>query len=134
MKKIEINDINFDLEYEGYYWYSNEPKPEIVLNQKVSKDIFKILPFIVEGNLYCKNKDISINIKNIDGEYKIFQADVSNLHENQVTENEYLAHDLAGIDKIKMIHFWKESKEDALLENMKTLIPAWQAFVGFIKK
>jgi CRISPR type III-associated protein (TIGR04423 family) len=134
MKKIDINDINFDLKYEGYYWYSNQQKPELVLNQTITKDIFTILPFVVEGNLYSKEKGISINIKNIDGEYKVFQADVKDLSDEQITRNEYLAHDLAGIDKIKMIHFWEESKEDALLENMKTLIPAWQAFVGFINK
>ena len=134
MKKVDINDINFDLEYEGYYWYSNQQKPELVLNQKITKDIFTKLPFIVEGNLYYQKEGISISIKNIDGEYRIYSADVSHLPKSQVTENEYLAHDLDGIDKIKMIHFWEESEEDALLENMKTLIPAWQAFVGFIQK
>jgi len=134
MKKIDINDINFDLEYEGFYWYSNQQKPVLVLNQKITKGIFTTLPFIVEGNLYSEEKNISISIKNIDGAYKVFQADVKDWLDEQITRNEYLAHDLVGINKIKMIHFWEESKEDALLENMKTLIPAWQAFVGFIKK
>lgn len=134
MKRIDINTIDFRLKYEGYYWYSNQSKPEVVLNHKLSKDIFTTLPFIVEGNLYSKSKEISISIKNIDGEYRIYQANVKGLPKPRLTENEYITHDLDGIEKIKIIHFWKDGRADPLLENMKTLIPAWQAFVGFIKK
>lgn len=134
MKKISINDINFDLDYEGYYWYSNQSKPELVQHQKISKDIFTELPFIVEGNFFAKNEELSISIKFIDGKYYIYQADLSGLQDAETTRNEFIAHDLEGIDKIKMVQVWEESPEDPLLENMKTLKPAWQAFVGFVKK
>lgn len=131
MKRISIDELNFDLAYEGYYWYSNKSKPEIA--DKLTKDIFTLFPFIVEGNFYSQEKEISISIKYIDGEYKVFQACLKDLPANQVTHEEYIAHDLEGVKKIKMIHFWTESGPDPLLEGMTTLFPAWQAFKGFKK-
>ncbi len=134
MNRITIDKIDFSLDYEGYFWYSNASKPVLLNSEKISKDIFKPLPFILEGNLYCKEKELSINIKNIDGEYQIFQAYLSNLPKNQVTEQCFLTHDLDGIEKIKLLQFWKESEPDELLAGMTTLHPSWQAFAGFIKK
>ncbi len=131
MQRIDIDSINFHLNYQGYYWYSNKPKPQLV--EKISKEIFTTLPFIVEGNLYCAEKNISISIKNIDGEYHIYQADLNGLAKDQKTVQEYIAHDLEGVKKIKMLHYWEESEPDELLANMTTLIPSWQAFAGFVK-
>lgn len=130
MKRINIEDIDFDLEYEGYLWYSNQPKPE--LKTKITKKDFSDLPFIVEGNLYSSNEKISINIKNIDGEYFITQGSLKGLPNDQITEQEYIAHKLDGVKKIKTIQYWEE-KEDELCADMKTLRPSWQAFAGFIK-
>lgn len=129
MKKISIEEIDYSLNYEGYYWYSNSDKP--VLNPKLSKEVFTNLPFIIEGNFYCAEKEISINIKNIDGNYQIFQAELNGIAVDQITKQEYLAHDLIGISKIKMIQYWKESDPDPLLSDMTTLLPSWQAFAGF---
>lgn len=130
MEIISVEKINFDLEYEGYIWYSNQSLPE--QRNKISKSDFTDLPFIVEGNLYSKKDEISINIKNIDGEYFITQGILKNLPDDQITRQEFLAHKLDGIKQIKMIQFWKED-EDELCEGMKTLKPSWQAFQGFIK-
>lgn len=130
MKRINIKDINFDLEYEGYLWYSNQPKPE--QRNKIRLEDFTDLPFIVEGNLYSGKEGISINIKNIDGEYFVTQGVLKDLPTDQITEQEFLAHKLDGVKKIKMIQFWNEI-EDELCEGMKTLKPGWQAFKGFIK-
>lgn len=131
MKRINIDEINFDLDYEGYYWLSNSNKP--IMSHKISKDIFMELPFIVEGNFYAPEKEISISIKYLDGEYKIFQSELNALPANQITVDKYLAHDLNGIKKIIMIQYWKESSPDPLLEGMTTLIPDWHAFSGFEK-
>lgn len=130
MKRINIDDINFDLEYVGYIWYSNQRTPKMIT--KISQSDFTDLPFIIEGNLYAANEKISITIKNIDGVYFITQASLDNLPKDQITEQEFLPHKLDGVKKLKMIQFWEEF-EDELCEGMKTLKPSWQAFQGFIK-
>lgn len=131
MKKIEVEDINFDLDYEGYLWCSNESAPKQV--NKISRDDFTTLPFIVEGNLYSAKDKISVRVGNIDGAYFITQGIVKDLPEEQITRQEFVAHKLDGIAKVKMIQYWEESEKDELLEGMKTLKPSWSAFVGFIK-
>lgn len=132
MKEIKIQDIDFTLRYDGYYWYSNTSKPEIIRNQIIPDNILTALPFIIEGNFYSEDSGISINIKNIDGQYKIYECSTFGLIEDHITRSELLAHDLKGVEKIKVVQYWEESDEDPLLENMKTLQPVWQAFVGFI--
>lgn len=131
MKKIEVEDVNFDLEYEGYLWYSNEPSPEQV--NEISRAHFTTLPFIVEGNLYSAKDKISVRVRNIDGAYFITQGSVKDLPAEQITRQEFVAHKLDGIAKVKMIQYWEEPEKDELLEGMKTLKPSWSAFVGFIK-
>lgn len=133
MKKISINEIDYSLQYEGYYWYSNDPKPVIVKGETINKDIFKQLPFIIEGNLWNSVNSISISIKNIDGAYQVYQANLKDLPKDQCAEEEYIAHDLEGISKISMLQYWEEGQPDELLAGMTTIIPAWQAFKGFIK-
>ena len=133
MKKIDIEQIPFKLEFEGYYWYSNASEPEVLDNKPIPKEIFeKQLPFIVEGNFYNELTGISINIKNIDGEYLITQVNLNDLIQKNLTERTYLAHRL-GDTKIKLVHYWEESAPDELLADMTTLIPVWMAFKGFVK-
>src|SRR5690625_3500456 len=132
MEKINIEDINFDLEYIGYLWYSNAPTPKKIT--KIKQENFSELPFIIEGNLYDEKEGISIAIKNIDGEYFITRAFVNNLSKDQVTHQEFVvSNKLEGIKKIKMLQYWEETEEDELLKGMKTLIPGWKAFIGFKK-
>lgn len=133
MKRINIDDIDFTLDYEGYYWLSNERKPHIV--NKISKDIFTNLPFVIEGNFYHKDgeKEISISVKNINGQYQIYRADLKGIRDDRKTEQAYLAHDLDGIKQLKIVQVWEESDPDELLAGMTTLIPKWQAFAGFVK-
>ena len=133
MKKIDINEIDYSLTYEGYLWYSNQTKPKIVIGNLIAKEIFTKLPFIIEGNLYCSENGLSISIKNVDGEYQVHQAILKDLPKDQCSNEEYLAHDLDKIEKIKMVQYWEESQADELLAGMTTLIPTWQAFKGFIQ-
>ena len=132
MKIIKIEQIPFDVAFEGYYWYSNASKPVVWDNKPITKDIFTALPFIVEGNLYNESTGISINIKNIDGEYLVTQANLNDVNQENLRERNYLAHRL-GNTKIKLVHYWEESEPDELLANMTTLIPVWMAFKGFVK-
>lgn len=130
MKRITIDDINFDLEYEGYLWYSNASEPQCPT--KIAKEDFTDLPFIIEGAFWAEKEGISLNIKNIDGEYHLYQVTIKDLAQDQITQQVYLAHKLNGVKAIKMMQFWEE-KVDANLEGMATLKPSWQAFQGFIK-
>ena len=134
MTKINFNDINFSLSYEGYFWYSNATKPEVFLGAILSKEKFTNMPFIIEGNLYCKLTNLSISIKHVDGEYLVHSVILNNLPDRQWEEEDYIAHDLDGISKIRMLQYWEEGEPDELLAGMTTLIPAWQAFKGFIKE
>ena len=90
------------------------------------------MPFIIEGHLYCESKNVSITIKNIDGEYHIYAADLNGLESSQCHEQKYIAHDLAGISAFTMLEYWAASAPDPLLVGMTTLVPAWSAFKGFI--
>ena len=105
MKKIEIQQIPFHLTFEGYYWYSNASKPCVLDDETISASIFTQLPFIIEGNLYNKENQISINIKNIDGQYLITQADLMGLDEANLTLQTYIPHDLTESKGIPGICF-----------------------------
>ena len=134
MERIDIRQIPFDLSYQGYYWYSNETAPTVISNDKISEDIFTALPFVIEGNFYNESKQISINIKNIDGNYLVTKIDFTTVNQTNITEKDYLLHKtLDGFSKIKLVNYWQESPPDDLLEGMTTLIPVWIAFKGFVK-
>lgn len=131
MNKIDINEIP-DLNYEGYLWYSDKSKPEIINSEKpFEKSMLKVLPFVIESNLWAEKEKISISIKNIDGEYQIFKYHLNdvNIKTNSQT---YLAHDLGEVIEFTLFQHWTE-EEDPLCEGMKTLVPSWTAFTGFIK-
>jgi len=131
-QKITIAEIPNQLNFEGYYWYSDKQKPVILDNEKIDKKTFTALPFIIEGNFYAPKEQISIQVKNLNGTYHIAKIDLNLPEIILVEEKEYIAHDLKGIRKFKMKEAWQEV-EDELLEGMSTLVPAWSAFSGFIK-
>lgn len=134
MKKFDINKIDFCEKYEGYIWYSNVDKPHVFSGDSFTAADFTNMPFIIEGKLYCIETELSISIKHVDGQYLIHSVILKGLPENQCTQEEYIAHNLKGISKIKMLQYWEEGEPDELLSGMTTLIPAWQAFKGFIKE
>lgn len=127
-KKISIEEVPDNIEFEGYYWYSDEIKPRILNNEIIDKSIFKDLPFVIEANFYSASHKISLQVKNIDGEYHIGMIHLDSVDDVQ----EYISHDLDGVKKFRMVEAWEE-KEDELLEGMKVLVPSWNAFAGFIK-
>ena len=123
-KKISIEEIPSG-NYEGYYWFSDESKPVVIRNKDIDKSIFKKLPFVVEANFYSKQEDISIQVKNIDGDYHVAMIDVKDTEAKK-----YVGHDI-GCDFL-LVEAW-EDKKDPLLENMTTKVPTWAAFKGFIE-
>lgn len=140
MQPINIDEIDYTVEYEGYLWYSGGSYPELI-NGQVDKSYFYPLArnvpsslFIIEGNLYAHDLKRSIAIRNVDGQYLIHQADLATINPAQLTSQRYKSHRLGSIKAVEMVQYWDEVKdEDNLLEGMKTLVPAWTAFAGFIK-
>ena len=138
--------------YEGYIWMSDSKKPtvytgktdlELSLNDSDN-------PFIIEGNLWNKEKRESIKVAYIDGKYRIRHTIVSEdaykgiddsaiMASNDAaqmvatTKKEYFAHCMPGIEKLCFVQYW-EAEEDPMCENMKVLAPTKLVFVGFKKE
>ena len=125
-KKINVEDIPTG-KFDGYFWYSNKPKPEVIRNEVIDKTKFIKLPFIIEGNFYSKDTETSIQIKNIDGNYHIAKID---LKDCKIKPQIYIGHDI-GYD-FQIVEAWDE-KEDEFLEGMKTQVPSWTAYKGFVE-
>lgn len=131
MKKIEIEDIDFNIKYEGYLWKSDSKVPVIFQDEQVDKALFAKLPFIVEGHLFAKEDELSLKIKNIDGDYHIYAANLKSLPSTQLSENSFVAmKNSDGIKHIQSVQFWEQTA-DELCENMPVLEPSWVAFKGF---
>ncbi|MDF1573308.1 MAG: TIGR04423 family type III CRISPR-associated protein [Bacteroidales bacterium] len=128
-KKIEITEIP-DLVYEGYYWYSDREKPELLKDEKITAGIFTKIPFIIEANFYSKEKNISVSVKNIDGEYLITLCDLEKVDKKNYDTRVYMGHDIQP-GKFRVAEIWEETK-DPQLDNMTTLVPAYTAFTGFV--
>lgn len=129
-QNITIEEIPKDILFEGYYWYSNQRKPEVLLSPSIiQQSWFTALPFVIEANFYSKETQLSIQVKNIDGQYHIAKIDLSQLGDIILCEATYIGHDLENYN-YTMVEAWLP-QEDDLLEGMETLAPAWSAFTGF---
>lgn len=131
VKEISAMDIP-DYKFEGYYWYSDQASPVVIIDERVEQKIFTDLPFIVEANFYARKENTSISVKHIDGKYLIFKFDLNDLETNKHSVVKYIGHDLQSKDYL-MVESWKEVEDELqLLEGMKTLTPGWSAFMGFV--
>ncbi len=146
MKKIEIKDIPA-LEYEGYLWYSHKELPEFIDdNKSFHEGMLDRHPFIVEGALYDKEENISVTIRNIDGDYIIHQFDLMELENKNYHKIEHIwfvAKDQTR--KALMVEVWKleedkpiiseigKDKEILLCKGMPSYRPAFWIFKGFVK-
>lgn len=132
MKRISISDIDLTLNYQGYLWLSDSKEPIILREEKIPQGIFKNLPFVVEGYLYCKSKNgLSIKTKYIDGAYQVFSVELDQVPSDRLTQNEFVAiKNKKDIKFIRSVQYW-EDIPDNLCEKMNTLEPAWVAFNGF---
>jgi len=132
-KELSLQDLPTELIVEGYYWYSDQVKPEIVRGQQIEAGWFTDLPFVVEANFFAPEDQISIQVKSIDGNYLIHQFDLKELPDEHMEEEWYRAHDLPGVDSFRVVEAWK-LEADPLLEGLSSWVPAWRAFGGFNKK
>ena len=135
----ELSEIP-EIEYQGYIWKSDQSEPDILNNEAYDFSTIKTNPFIIEGYLYSAKENISISIKQIDGEYFINKIDLSDLDfsKENFTKHNYLSDPAISKQNkdykyINFIEFWK-AEEDDLCNDMKVLKPDWVAFVGFSKE
>jgi len=130
---ISIQDIPTDVNFEGYYWYSNKPQPKIITNEPIQLAWFKDLPFVVEANFYSANAKLSLQVKHVDGQYQVALIDLNQVDESLTGKPQtYLGHDLDGRD-FQALEAW-QPESDLFCEGMEVLVPSWIAFVGFTSK
>lgn len=129
MKINSISEIQ-SLKYEGYLWMSNMQKPEIYTDKELELPT-KANPFIVEGQLYNKDKGLSYSIKYVDGEYvihehKVTKADIDN-PDNEIKE--YLSNRMDN-RWLKFLRYW-EKVEDKNCNDKFVLKLTKNVFIGF---
>ena len=117
--------------YEGYIWMSNEKHPLVLNDEAFDFNSIKTNPFIIEGLLFDKVKNISIHIIHA-GQYIISQYHLSNLNPELLVAKEYLPHRIEGIEKVLFKQIWYE-KEDENCESFPVLTIIANVFCGFKK-
>ena len=131
---IKITNIP-DFLFDGYFWFSDAEKPQVIIAKKIDKSIFSSMPFAIEANFYAPKEQVSIQARNIDGDYQIIKFSLKGVTEKPLR---YIGHDLEKEGKkfdFLMLEAWEEVEDqDNLLEAMKTLQPTWAAFAGFTDK
>ncbi len=126
---ISIQDLPTDVNFEGYYWYSNKQKPEIITGEPIQHGWFTELPFVVEANFYSADAKLSIQVRHVEGQYQVTRIDLSQLDAIPHEKRTYLGHDLEGRN-FRVIEAW-QPEPDAFCADMEVLVPAWTAFAGF---
>ena len=121
--------------YVGYFWKSDEKKPQQV-NGNFTEDMNPSKnPFIVEAQLYDHDTMLSYSIKYVDGEYLILEHQVLSTDFNRldVEIKDFYAHRIDGHKKLQFLQYWKENG-DSLCADMPVLQPVELVFVGFNDK
>lgn len=94
-------------------------------------------PFIIEGQLYCKENEVyekSYSIRYMDGEYVVTVYDLNEMRENFVQDDMKLIKTFIPnriqASKLKFAQYWKAVPDD-LCEGMPVLNPGPFVFIGF---
>lgn len=120
-----------DSDYTGYYWMSDSPTPvEVIGNFPTEKLQNNSIPFVLEGNLFDKEKNMSITIRHDGEKHIICQYDLNNMEGIEKHEVYLIPHRLRGKERMIFWELWKE-EVDALCDGMKTLKPYARLFAGF---
>ena len=138
METFQMNNKIEDGCYHGYYWMSNQNKPNVLNGENFTLELKNgSNPFVIEAQLYDKSKEISYSVKYFDGEYHILRHDINELKGEKNTEIDELLFESKRMDGkvLKFNRFWHEDDEEddinGLLCDMKTLEPKEMVFVGF---
>lgn len=119
--------------YEGYYWMSDEENPIVLVNESFDLELKdRENPFVIEAQLFSKEKNLSYSIKYVDGRYIVGKFE--NITPKEMAEaNNFLAHKMGKFTNLRFVQRW-EAVEDAFCEGMSVLEPAGFVFVGFNHK
>lgn len=136
-KPIESFGSIPDLNYEGYIWMSDEPSPRLITDKKEIPQ--SLNPFVIEGNLYCPEKKVSVSIRHMGNKSLILLFNLEEASQAAVekkielTDHQYLTHRAPNKQFVLFKQAWIPQK-DPLCEGFDVLKPAWKAFVGFKNK
>lgn len=134
---MKTNNIEEGI-YEGYVWKSDKDTPERI-DGKYSEELDPTKnPFIIEAQLFNKDKGVSYSVKYVDGQYvcQRYVVDPLDYNRENVEIKNYQSNRIKG-EKVGMqfLRYWREAEDvDNLCCGMKTLQPAELVFVGFIYK
>lgn len=133
-KTMKIDKIP-EAVYQGYYWMSNEDKPETLNNKNFSNQLdASINPFIIEAQLYDDATRTSISVKYVDGEYIANSYQLpERIKQEEYTEQIYTAHRLEDVSHLRFYRHWV-AEVDELCEGMEVLKPKELIFAGFVGK
>lgn len=131
MKTTRLDNIP-SASYEGYIWMSDESEPTVLHDEtlKVSLENNKN-PFCIEGFLLDKTHQKSISIKFVDGEYLIYEYDISDIKDS-TDFILYLPNRMndKGVQRLRFFQDWV-AEPDLFTEGMEVLRPAGLIFLGF---
>lgn len=120
-------------DWQGYVCLSGSPDIEEIAGQLPQfSEYNKNANFIFEANLYSKEKDFSVSIRQLDDKWLVVEIDKP-LEKNNADKESFIEHKMISrIDgkKMKFIESWQAEK-DELCEGLDVLKPSWIAFVGF---
>ena len=117
---------------EGYLWWSDLQEPKVYCGEKMDQSFDENAnPFVVEGQLFDKDNNVSYSIKYIDGEYIVEKFEVQDddfTNPNNETKT-YLSNRM-GDRWLSFLRYWEE-KNDENCMNMPVLTLTKNVFVGF---
>jgi len=129
METIKINKC------EGYLWWSNQQKPEPYVGDALDMCFDETKnPFVIEGQLYDKEENMSYSIKYVDGQYLINKYKVgTNDFTNKDNESKSFLSNRMGSRWLKFLCYWEEKKDENCM-GMPVLTFTKNVFVGFKEK
>lgn len=133
-RQLTLSEIDKTITYSGYLWFDNENTPKVIDGKLTDSDLPSAgeLPYVIEGNLVAKDGSHSISIRFLDGRYIIIKVYLQEAMDKNIRYVNlcYLAHGFATGTKLYFKEAWLPVV-DSHCADMKTLQPAWIAFVGF---
>lgn len=132
MEEISIKEITF-YGYEGYLWWSDQEKPEIINGNAPQGTLAEgTNPFVVEGQLYNEKEGISYSIKYVDGKYVVKKYTVTKEDlENKDNEVKvYLSNRMEG-KWLKFLRYWEEKTDESDKYSFPALTQTKNVFIGF---
>lgn len=127
MVRIQLNKC------QGYLWYSDQSKPTVYIDEDVELNLDEnINPFVIEGQLYSQDTQVSVSIKYVDGRYIITRYvpnERKGLEEGKIEQ--YVPNVRLGL-RDKVLYFsrlWEECEEKEYY-GFKTLRPSSLVFKG----